>query len=250
MLKGKIAVITGGNGVLGTAFARILNKEGVDIAIWDKEISKDNDKNFYHIRGDVSDENQVEAMLQKTIEFFGDQIDILINCAGGNKGKCNFVDVDIDDFRKIFNTNVCGGLMIPTKVFAKYWIKEKLSGTIINMASMASYKPLSGIWAYDASKSAVKNLTEGIAKELAKYEIRINAIAPGFIVTHQNKDLLMNGNDLTERGKQIINNTPMGRFGKSEDLTGVLLLLADDDLSGFITGVTIPVDGGFLVNNV
>jgi len=140
--------------------------------------------------------------------------------------------------------------MVPTKVFAKYWIKEKISGTVINMASMASYRPLSGIWGYDASKSAVKNLTEGIAKELAKYEIRINAIAPGFIITKQNKNLLMDGNSLTERGKEVIFRTPMGRFGVPEDLKDVLLLLADDEKSGFMTGVTIPVDGGFLVNNV
>ena len=249
MLEGKIAVITGGNGVLGSAFAIFLNKEGVDIAIWDKETSKENES-YYQIRGDVSDENQVEIMLKKTTEFFAGHIDILINCAGGNKGKCSFIDVDIDEFREIFNTNVCGGLIVPTKVFSKYWVKEKLSGTIVNMASMASYRPLSGIWAYDASKSAVKNLTEGIAKELAKYEIRINAIAPGFIITKQNKNLLMDGNSLTERGKEVIFRTPMGRFGVPEDLKDVLLLLADDEKSGFMTGVTIPVDGGFLVNNV
>jgi NAD(P)-dependent dehydrogenase (short-subunit alcohol dehydrogenase family) len=120
------------------------------------------------------------------------------------------------------------------------------------MSSMASYIPLSGVWAYDAAKAGVLNLTEGLAKEFAPHGIRVNGLAPGFFIGHQNKALLIDEKtgDLTPRGKSIVAHTPFGRFGDKAELRGAAIFLASDAASGFVTGVTIPVDGGYLVDNV
>jgi len=148
--------------------------------------------------------------------------------------------------------NLVAGLMVPTKVFARYWIEEQIKGNIINLASMSSYKPLSGVWAYDAAKAGVLSLTEGAANEFANHGIRVNAIAPGFFVGKQNRDLLIDKNTegYTERGKSIINMTPYKRFGDVEELAGAMLFLASNKASGFVTGVSIPVDGGYLIYNI
>lgn len=127
-----------------------------------------------------------------------------------------------------------------------------MGGAIINMASMASYIPLSGVWAYDAAKSAVMNLTMACAKEFAPDNIRVNAIAPGFFIGKQNKALLIDEatGGLTPRGKDVIAHTPTGRFGDASELAGVSLFLASDSAAGFVTGITVPVDGGYLVSNI
>jgi NAD(P)-dependent dehydrogenase (short-subunit alcohol dehydrogenase family) len=144
------------------------------------------------------------------------------------------------------------GLMVPTKVVAADWIKKKIKGSIINLTSMASYNPLSGVWAYDASKAAVLNLTRAAANAFAGHGIRVNAIAPGFFLGKQNRSLLIDEKtgELTERGQAIIARTPWGRFGNIDELAGVTLFLASAKASGFVTGVSIPVDGGYLVNNI
>ena len=143
------------------------------------------------------------------------------------------------------------GLVTPTRIFARYWIAKGIKGDVIVMNSMGSYKALSGIWAYDAAKAGTFNLTEGLAKELAPHGIRVNGIAPGFFVGHQNRSLLLDEKGgLTERGKSIVSRTPYGRFGEKEELRGALLFLASRRASGFVTGVTIPVDGGFLTDNI
>ncbi|MCK5198329.1 MAG: SDR family oxidoreductase, partial [Spirochaetales bacterium] len=131
-------------------------------------------------------------------------------------------------------------------------IKNSIKGNIINLASMASYIPLSGVWAYGAAKAAVINLTMGASKEFAAHGIRVNAIAPGFFVGKQNKALLFNEDtgDLTPRGQDIINHTPYGRFGEVKELQGTLLYLVNDVAAGFVTGVTVPVDGGYLIDNI
>ena len=178
---------------------------------------------------------------------------ILVNAAGGNKGKADFIDVDVDIFNEVVQMNLLGGLVVPTKHVARLWIEKGIEGTVINIASMASYLPLSGVWAYGASKSGVMNLTAGLAKEFAKHRIRVNGIAPGFFVGNQNRDLLYEDYEkgiLSARGKQIINHTPFGRFGNLEELNGTLLYLCDKNQSGFISGVTIPVDGGYLIDNI
>ena len=148
--------------------------------------------------------------------------------------------------------NLLAGLLVPSKIITNYWIVQQIEGNIINIASMSSYNPLSGVWAYNAAKAAVKNLTTGMAREFASYNIRVNAIAPGFFLGNQNRALLINQEteELTERGKNIIDRTPFKRFGNYDELEGVTLFLASLRASGFITGTTIPVDGGYLTNNI
>ena len=158
----------------------------------------------------------------------------------------------MEQFEFVLKLNLIAGLMVPTQVVTKYWIDNDQPGAIINLASMASYIPLSGVWAYDAAKSAVMNLTMGAAKEFAPNKIRVNAIAPGFFIGKQNKALLIDeatGN-LTARGQSVIDHTPFGRFGDASELAGVTLFLASSKAAGFVTGVTIPVDGGYLVHNI
>jgi NAD(P)-dependent dehydrogenase (short-subunit alcohol dehydrogenase family) len=158
----------------------------------------------------------------------------------------------METFEFVLKLNLVAGLMIPTKVFASYWIRGKIWGAIINMTSMGSYVPLSGVWAYDAAKAGVLNLTQASAKEFAPHGIRVNAIAPGFFVGKQNRALLYDerSGELTDRGKAIIAHTPYGRFGETDELAGALLFLASQKASGFVTGISLAVDGGYLVDNI
>ena len=179
-------------------------------------------------------------------------VNVLINCAGGNRGQSRFLDLDVAQFEQILRLNLVAGLVVPTKVVAARWIESGTKGCIINMASMSSFVPLSGIWAYDAAKSAVMSLTMATAKEFAAYGIRVNALAPGFFIGKQNKALLIDEatGTLTERGRKVINHTPCGRFGEVAELAGALLFLVSNTAAGFVTGATLPVDGGYLVDNV
>jgi NAD(P)-dependent dehydrogenase (short-subunit alcohol dehydrogenase family) len=178
--------------------------------------------------------------------------DILINAVGGNLGKAPLIETDIEQFEKVLHMNLLAGLIIPTKIIAAYWIENNIKGTVINLTSMASYNPLSGVWAYDAAKAGVLNLTVACASEFASHGIRVNAIAPGFFLGKQNRALLMDEQtgELTDRGKAVIHHTPFGRFGKVEELAGATLFLASNRASGFVTGVSIPVDGGYLAHNI
>jgi len=179
-------------------------------------------------------------------------VDVLVNCAGGNRGTSSFVETDLTLFSEIINLNLVAGLMMPTKVMAARWIEKKSGGCIINLASMSSFVPLSRVWAYDAAKAAVRNLTMAAAKEFAPHGIRVNALAPGFFLGNQNRALLVDQStgELTERGRKIISHTPFGRFGQVSELAGALLFLASSAASGFVTGITLPVDGGYLVDNI
>ena len=264
-LSGKIVVITGGTGTIGKAFAEALVNAGAKVVLWGRgktvpvseSVQKVAEKtgkpeNVYGFNVDVSVKEEVVSGLKRVTAEVGTP-DVLINGAGGNKGKSSFIDADMELFKEILHNNLVGGLMIPTQVFASFWIEEGIKGSVINVASAASYIPLSGVWAYDAAKSAVINLTMGAAKEFAPYGIRVNGIAPGFYIGNQNRDLLYSDYEngvLTDRGKAIIDHTPYGRFGNMEDLYGSVVFLASEMASGFITGVTIPVDGGYLVDNI
>ncbi|MBN2552450.1 MAG: SDR family oxidoreductase [Spirochaetales bacterium] len=263
-LSGTVAVITGGAGAIAGAFTTALLKAGAKVAIWDLEQSTI-DKVTARLNGeiegakdrlfgyeaDISTEKAVEKSIEATEKVFGAP-NLLINGVGGNRGKCAFVDQDMETFEFVLKLNLVAGLMIPTKVFAAYWIERKIEGAIINMASMASYVPLSGVWAYDAAKAGVFNLTQAAAKEFAPHGIRVNAIAPGFFVGKQNRDLLYDAKtgELTDRGKDIISRTPYGRFGETEELAGALLFLASPKAAGFVTGISLAVDGGYLVDNI
>ena len=260
-LKGKTAVVTGGAGVIGTEMSKALLKAGANVIIWSRSqksidealliLSEFNETGIKGITVDTSQEELVEKALDHSKSLFG-QIDILINGVGGNIGKSSFIETDMEQFDKVLQMNLVAGLMLPTKVFAKYWINSGMQGNIINLTSMTSYKPLSGVWAYGAAKSAVLNLTQAAANEFASDGIRVNAIAPGFFVGKQNKDLLIDKETggYTERGQSVIDHTPYKRFGEVAELAGVTLFLASNKASGFITGVSIPVDGGFLVHNI
>jgi NAD(P)-dependent dehydrogenase (short-subunit alcohol dehydrogenase family) len=203
-------------------------------------------------------ESLIAAKKQINAEF--GKIDVLINGAGGNSPTAttkdeNINDSNIDDlsktffgldlngFRSVFDLNFLG-TVLPTMVFAEDMLVR--GGSVVNISSMNSYRPLTKIPAYSAAKSAINNFTEWLAVHFAKVNIRVNAIAPGFFLTNQNRFLLTDEKtgELTARGHKILNSTPMGRFGEPEDLNSTLLYLISNK-SKFVTGVVIPVDGGF-----
>ncbi len=179
--------------------------------------------------------------------------DLLINGARGNREKCVFNKQDIKLFMEIVEMNLIGGMVLPVQVFTSEWIKQGIKGSIINISSLTAYKGLSGTWTHNAAKSAVVNLTQGLAKEFAERGIRVNLISSGFFVGKQNHDLLIKQDSsllLTDRVRMIIERTPMGRFGDFDELKGTVLFLGSNKASGFVTGNDIPVDGGFLSDNI
>ena len=259
-MKNKVAVITGGNGTLGSAFAKGLAQAGVTVFILGRNAEKSDAKiqEFkklgLEIKGvtcDVLDEASVKAALEEVMEQAG-RVDILINGAGGNMSGATVMpdqsifDISIDQFRKVTDLNLLG-TVIPSMAFAQPMVKQG-TGCIINISSMAAALPLTRVVGYSASKAAIDNFTRWMAVEMAnKYGsgIRVNAIAPGFFIADQNRSLLLNeDSSLTARGNTIISQTPMKRFGEPEELISTLLWLCDDK-SAFITGIVVPVDGGF-----
>jgi NAD(P)-dependent dehydrogenase (short-subunit alcohol dehydrogenase family) len=269
-LKDKVAVITGGAGIICSTMAKSLAANGVKTVILDlnkeaaievaKAIEKEYGTQSIGLSASVLDKVSLETAQQDIHNKFG-FIDILVNGAGGNspaattkvekmEGTDNenledtFFGLQMEGFDKVFDLNF-KGTIIPTMVFATDMIKKK-SGVIINISSMNSYRPLTKIAAYSAAKAAVNNFTQWLAVHFSKTGIRVNAIAPGFLLTNQNRFLLIDEKTggLTPRGKKIINGTPMERYCVPEELTGTLLYLVSD-LSKFVTGVVIPVDGGF-----
>jgi NAD(P)-dependent dehydrogenase (short-subunit alcohol dehydrogenase family) len=265
-LDGQVAIVTGGAGVIPGAMAVTLLRAGASVALWGRgtnhpvadaaeDLRKQADVSAERVAAitvDTGKEDAVEEALDQTIARL-DMPSILVNGVGGNNTKSDFIDIDIKSFGDVLQLNLLAGLVIPTKVTARRWIHTQHPGSIINLASMASYRALSGVWAYDAAKAGVLNLTEAAAKEFAPHGIRVNGIAPGFFVGHQNRRLLIKDDstgELTERGRSIIDRTPFGRFGRLDDLPGVTLFLASSKASTFVTGVTIPVDGGYGVNSI
>jgi NAD(P)-dependent dehydrogenase (short-subunit alcohol dehydrogenase family) len=269
-LKGKVALITGGAGVICSVMAKSLAAQGVKTVILDlnresavnvaSEIEKEFKTPSAGVSANVLDKSSLELAAKEIREKFG-TINILVNGAGGNspaattkvekmEGTDNenpedtFFGLKIEGFDKVFDLNFKGTLL-PTMVFAADMVKKK-SGVIINISSMNSYRPLTKIAAYSAAKAAVNNFTQWLAVHFSKTGVRVNAIAPGFLLTNQNRFLLIDeaSGELTPRGKKIINGTPMERYCLPEELTGTLLYLASD-LSKFVTGIVIPVDGGF-----
>jgi NAD(P)-dependent dehydrogenase (short-subunit alcohol dehydrogenase family) len=264
--EGKTVAITGGGGVIAWAMSDAFLKAGAKVALWDikLEFAQSAKARLLEIPGlegkadailpvevDALSEESVRKALDATAAALGGP-HILVNAAGGNRGKSSFVDIDLPLFEDIVRLNLMAGLVVPTKVTAAYWIEKGIKGNIINMSSMSSYIPLSGVWAYGAAKAAVLNLTMACAKEFAPNGIRVNGIAPGFFLGKQNKALLVDEatGELTARGKDVIAHTPFGRFGDVSEIAGVTLFLASDQAAGFVTGVTVPVDGGYLVHNI
>ena len=260
-IKDKAIVITGGAGVLGSEMARQLAERGARVCIVDssffraselcKEIEAAGGRAI-PIETDVLDKNQLAQTSVCARNALG-RIDILINAAGGNKKEATcvppvtFFDLSPDAIRAVFDLN-CLGTILPSQVFGQK-MAENGEGVIINISSMNASRPLTNIHAYSAAKAAISNFTLWLATYMAERHspnIRVNAIAPGFFMTKQNRFLLTEEKtgDLTDRGQVILNHTPMGRFGEPRDLIGTLLWLISD-ASKFVTGIVVPVDGGF-----
>ena len=259
-LTGSVAVVTGGSGVLGSAMARGLAAAGARVAIVGRrqeaaqrvatEIT-DAGGEAMALPADVLDAEALVSARDGLLDKWG-QIDVLVNGAGGNRadatvfGELTLFDLTPEAFRQVVDLNLTGTLL-PSQIFGKP-MAERQSGSIINISSMAAQKPLTRVAGYSAAKAAVDNLTRWLAVHIAQAYgagVRVNAMAPGFFVADQNRALLLNEDgSLTDRGRQIIDHTPMGRFGAPEDLIGTLLWLASD-ASSFVTGVVVPVDGGY-----
>ena len=267
-LSDKVAVVTGGGGILCSSFAKALAECGAKVAVLDlnkeaadkvaNEIKQDGGEAI-GISANVLQKESMEQAKQEVEEAFG-VCSILINGAGGNNPKgtttkdyyekgdildkdvVSFFDLDPDGIQFVFNLNFVGTL-IPTQVFAKDMVPGSV---ILNISSMNAFTPLTRIPAYSGAKAAVSNFTQWLAVHFSKVGIRVNAIAPGFFLTNQNRALLIGADgEYTARSKKILSQTPMDRFGKPEELLGGLLYLVDNNASGFVNGVVLPIDGGF-----
>lgn len=268
--EGKIAVVTGAGGTLCSEIAIRLAEEGATVYLLGRtaeKLQKVADKlgtAAVVCPCDVTDKAAIEAVASQ-VEAAGG-CDFLINGAGGNnqkampsitafdpreldgtmpEGQKGLYDIDMDAFESVLKINTMG-TVIPTLAFGKQMLK-KGCGSIVNFASMNSYCPLTRCFAYAMSKAAVTNLTQSFAAYFAPGGVRVNAVAPGFMVNERSKNYLGTVEEgLTPRGQQVIGHTPMGRFGQAADLVGCVKWLLDEEASGFVTGATIPVDGGFL----
>lgn len=272
--QNKIAVVTGAGGVICSMISKNLAKEGVTVLLVGRTRSKlEKVEQEILAEGgtctcyecDVADKEAVDALAEHIFETY-QRVDYLVNGAGGNNALAvpniakfdpreleadkpdslkGLYNVDMQVFESVIRINTMG-TVYPILAFAKYMVKQE-SGSIVNFASMNTYCPLTKNFAYAMSKAAVSNFTQSLAAYFGETGIRINAVAPGFVVNERSKMILGTVEEgLTERGKQVIGHTPMGKFGKAQDMYGCVKFLLDERQSGFITGVTIPVDGGFL----
>ncbi|MBQ7639007.1 MAG: SDR family oxidoreductase [Clostridia bacterium] len=263
-LSNKVVVLTGAGGVLISEFAKALAESGAKVALLDinyaaaKKVADEIGENAYAIETNALSTESLENAKKLVNEKFG-KVNFLVNGAGGNNPKATtdneymtkdisddiktFFKIDEAGLRFVFDLNITSAFLT-TQVFAKDMLET--GGNIINLSSMNAYHPLTKIPAYSAAKAGISNFTEWLAVHFAPCGIRCNAIAPGFFVGNQNRGLLFNPDGSpTPRTNKILAGTPMGRFGEVKELIGALLFLADDNASGFITGIVIPVDGGF-----
>ena len=264
----KVVVVTGAGGVICGEIAVEFAAAGAKVALLDlnedaaqvyADRIKENGGVAKAYKANVLDKEMLESVRDEVVADLG-MTDILINGAGGNsprattdnefhetdlpEGTTDFFGLDTKGIEFVFNLNYLGTLL-PTQVFAKDMIGRK-GANIINIASMNAFTPLTKIPAYSGAKAAVANFTEWLAVHFSKVGIRANAIAPGFLVTHQNRDLMFNEDGTPKaRGNKILTNTPMGRFGEPEELVGGVFFLASEELSSFVNGVVLPIDGGF-----
>ena len=270
--SGKVVVVTGAGGLICGAMARAFAQSGAKVAALDlneeavKKLADELKAEGFVCEGykaNVLDAAALEEVHKAVIADLG-PCDILVNGAGGNnpkgttskefltkedlaakvEGVTTFFDLDPAGVGFVFNLNFLGTLL-PTQVFARKMAEGK-GGNILNISSMNAFCPLTKIPAYSGAKAAISNFTQWLAVHFSKVNIRVNAIAPGFFLTNQNRALLTNPDgSLTARGNTILTHTPMGKFGSPEDLVGAMLFLLDDEAAGFVNGVVLPIDGGF-----
>ncbi len=248
-LAGKTAVVTGGGGVLCSIIGSAFAKAGANVILWDIRQEGLDEKvkvlaqacgdptRVSSVKVDLLNEDSVKQALEKSVSLYG-KVDILLNGAGGNKGKAFLTEAKIEDVEFVLKLNLLAGCIIPSKHFTSYWIKNKVKGAIINIASMAGLNPLSEVYGYSMAKAAVINQT-------------VNSIAPGFFIADQNRALLLNPDgSLTARGKAVIAHTPYGRFGEPDELSGACIFLASDNAAGFVSGINIAIDGAYMAFNI
>jgi len=259
-ITGKVAVVTGGAGVLCARMCRALAEAGAKIAVLDLRPEPGEELaaglcamgcSAVGVSCNVLERESVELAAQQVLEVFG-RVDILINGAGGNQPQAttkpglSFFDLPAEALRCVFDLNLMGTIL-PSQVFGRI-MAEQGEGVILNISSMNAFRPLTRVPAYSAGKAGVSNFTQWLSVHMAQEyspQIRVNAIAPGFFVGDQNRRLLLNDdNSLTPRGQTIINHTPQARFGTPDDLVGAVLWLISP-AAAFVTGVVIPIDGGF-----
>ena len=269
-LKGKVSVVTGGGGILCSMFAKALAESGSKVAILDlrqeaaQKVADEINAAGGEAIGVAANVLELESLKEahETVLNKLGKCDILLNGAGGNNPKgtttkdylfpedienseiATFYDLDSKGVEFVFNLNFIGTLL-PTQVFSKDML-DKEDAVIINISSMNAFCPLTRIPAYSGAKAAISNFTQWLAVHMSRVGIRVNAIAPGFFLTNQNRTLLIDEDgEYTERSKKIISQTPMQRFGEPEELIGTLLWLVDKKASSFVNGVVVPVNGGF-----
>lgn len=263
-LNGKVAVVTGAGGVLMSEFAKALAACGAKVALLDinaeaaEAVASAIGENALAIPTNCLDKGEI-AKAAEIIHAKWGKVNFLINGAGGNNPRAtcdneymtpdlseevkSFFDLQEEGLRFVFDLNITSAFLV-TQVFAADMVET--GGNIINISSMNAYHPLTKIPAYSAAKAGISNFTEWLAVHFAPCGIRCNAIAPGFFVTNQNRALLFREDGTpTPRTGKILAATPMNRFGDVSDLIGTLLWLSSDEASGFVTGITVPVDGGF-----
>lgn len=262
-IKGKNAVILGGGGILGASMAEGLASAGANIAICDLKVetavsmAKGLERYNVKAKGYAMNAMEYESLRKACADVKNDFgcMDILVNAVGGNMKDAStsdtvtYFDLPKEALEKVVNLNLMAGAMLPCQVFGREMAESEKGGSIINISSMNYYRPLTRTPGYSAAKAAVSNFTQWLSVYLAQAygdKIRVNAIAPGFFLTDQNRYLLTDSEtgELTKRGRQIIEHTPMGRYGDPEDLIGTLIWLSSD-AARFVTGITVPVDGGF-----
>lgn len=269
---GQVAVVTGAGGTLCSEMARSLAEKGMKVALLGRDVAKlkvveDQIKAMggiaISVGTNVADKEQVQAAEQRIGRELG-RCTVLVNGAGGNQpdavttlnefdekeldnadpGLRGFFNLDMERFQNVIEVNTMG-TVIPSYVFGKEMARAK-EGCIVNIASMNSYRPLSRVAAYGMAKAGIANFTQWFAAYLAPANIRVNAIAPGFFLNDRSRKLLLTEDGFSDRGNNIIHHTPMKRFGEARELIGCLHWLIDDDAAGFVTGIVVPVDGGFI----
>lgn len=270
--KGQIAVVTGAGGTLCSEMAKALAVQGMKVALLGRDMEKLKRVEqeitsaggiALAVSADVSDQKMIEEAQAIINQKLG-RVSVLINGAGGNQPDAvttinefdgrelegnddtvrGFFNLSMDRFKSVIEVNTMG-TVIPSFVFGKEMARHK-EGCIINVASMNSYRPLSRVGAYGMAKAGIANFTQWLAAYLAPANIRVNAIAPGFFLNDRSRKLLLTEDGYSDRGNNIINHTPMKRFGEAPELIGCMNWLIDDEAAGFVTGTVIPIDGGFI----